>query len=104
MNKWEKQNYKHACQLHFNGRASERLGLKLNRHDARSILDTIKANPGQPYPTFNDPHRLWYFVDYEGNWIWVLYDKKLKRLVTCLSGDDVPREAWNTDIGGNDGQ
>lgn len=86
--------HKKNAQLHCNSRVQERLGVHFNRHKAHEIIGKIKRGEfGQGYPASSD-ERTWYFGIFENDYVWFLYDKKLKRLVTALDGYEVPRNVY----------
>lgn len=93
--KYETEVHKRSAQKHFNARSEERLGTRLNRHDAKNIISRlVKGAYGDGWSSGSDIRRRWYFIDYDNEHFWVLYDKKLRRLVTCLDGYTIPRPVW----------
>ena len=77
------------AQIHANNRAAERLGIVFNRKIARELIDKIKESKyGAGVQSIAIRCRVWYYIpDLKA---WVLYDRKLKRIVTLL--DIVPKD------------
>lgn len=72
-----------SMQKHFNTRAAERLGLRVNRHDVREYIDYLMAYKSQGI--FAGWSRYWYYIRFQGVWSWVLLDREAKRLVTIIT-------------------
>lgn len=98
MKERNKAIHKMASQKHFNAQAAARIPIAdpMNRHTAHLLMEEIRKGAfGSGWVTTSDKHRSWFFVEHERTRFWVLYDKKLRRLVTCLDAYNIPHEVMN---------
>lgn len=70
-------------QKHFNTRAAERLGLRVNRHDVKDYVAYLMRFKAEGIDAGRG--RFWYYVCFYGVWSWVLLDREAKRLVTVIT-------------------
>lgn len=83
----EQKSRRGYLQKHANKRARERIGLELNRHDMRAIINDIRDGKYGRGCIKDKPK--WYKVTYECRKFWVLYRADINKIVTIL--DKVPR-------------
>jgi hypothetical protein len=93
--------YKNAMTQHFKNRMSKRVGVNVTREQRKNIIDSIQGHG--PYKSSfsgrtGDAHRSWFFVAFEGVGVYVLYDNKYNKLVTCLDYQDKPIESLRNDL------
>jgi hypothetical protein len=93
--------YKYAMTQHFKARMQKRVGIIPTREQRKDIIDSCRD--GKPYKASfaghtGDAHRSWFMVTIDGANVYVLYDNKYNKLVTCLSGDDKPIESLRNDL------
>jgi len=93
--------YKNAMTQHFKNRMSKRVGVNVTREQRKNIIDSIQGHG--PYKSSfsgrtGDAHRSWFFVAFEGVGVYVLYDNKYNKLVTCLDYQDEPIESLRNDL------
>lgn len=87
-------NHKRAAQLHLDTRMSQRMGVHFNRSQTKELIDFIRS--GKIAERWESkPGRYWYRLEYDHRkFAWFLYDKSLKRIVTCLPDEEIPRDVW----------
>lgn len=93
--------YKYAMTAHFKNRMEKRIGINVTKGQRSDIINSLHG--GGPYKSSfagrtGDAHRSWYLVSLEGVNIYVLYDKKYNKLVTCLSYEDRPIESLKDEL------
>ena len=93
--------YKNAMTQHFKARMQKRVGITVTREQRKNIIDSCRT--GKPYKAqfaghTGDAHRSWYLVSFEGVGVYVLYDNKYNKLVTCLEYKDKPIESLRNDL------
>jgi len=93
--------YKNAMTQHFKARLKSRVGVNITKEQRKDIIDSVQGKG--PYKSSfsgrtGDAHRSWFLVSFDGVGIYVLYDNKYNKLVTCLSYKDKPIEALQNDL------
>jgi uncharacterized small protein (DUF1192 family) len=93
--------YKQNMTQHFKNRLRKRVGITINKGQRKDIIDSIHGK-GSFKVSFEggtgNSNRAWYLVQFLGEPIYVLYDKKYNKLVTCLSYEDKPIESLRNDL------
>jgi peptidoglycan hydrolase CwlO-like protein len=93
--------YKNAMTQHFKNRLETRVGITVTKEQRKRIVASIRGNG--PYTSSfagitGDSHRSWYIVAFEGVGVYVLYDSKYNKLVTCLEYNKKPVEALRNEV------
>jgi len=93
--------YKNNMTIHFKNRMERRVGVNVTKGQRKDIIDSIHTKG--PYKAIfsgrtgsND--RSWYLVHFDGEKIYVLYDRKYNKLVTCLKYEDRPIESLREEL------
>jgi len=93
--------YKQNMTQHFKNRMEKRVGIAITREQRKDIIDSIHGK-GSYKTEFagrtGDAHRSWYLLSLNGEGVYVLYDNKYNKLVTCLSYEDKPIESLRNDL------
>jgi hypothetical protein len=89
--KKKKLSKKASCKIHFKKRVQERLGLKINRHDIRELIDNIlrKTSVISWEPKTNRVTR--YNVIFKEKHCQIFFDEIRKVPITVLTNDMIKK-------------
>jgi len=93
--------YKQNMTQHFKNRLKQRVGITVTQRQRKDIIASLHV--GAPYKSAfsghtGDVHRNWYLIVLDSVNVYVLYDNKYNKLVTCLSYEDKPVESLRNDL------